>query len=178
MATVLIAYGTTEGQTSKIAQHMAARLEQQGHKAQTVLAGDAIDKDLAAYDVVAVGASMHEGRYQREVRRFVKAHRAALEAARTAFFSVSLGAASDDPQEHARVETVIGEFCSGCDWTPTMTRSFAGALRYTQYSWLKRKAMLHIVTKEGGPTDTSQDFEYTNWDDVSRFADELVEPLQ
>ena len=38
--------------------------------------------------------------------------------------------------------------------------------------------MLHIVAKEGGPTDASQDFEYTNWDAVSRFADELVEPLQ
>ncbi len=178
MASILIAYGTTEGQTAKIAQHISAHLEQLGHAAQTVLAGETIDKDLAGYDVVAVGASMHEGRYQREVRRFVKAHRAALGATRTAFFSVSLGAASDDPQEQARVEKVIGEFCSSCDWTPTVTRSFAGALRYTQYSWLKRQVMLHIVTKEGGPTDTSQDFEYTNWDEVSRFADELVEPLQ
>jgi menaquinone-dependent protoporphyrinogen oxidase len=178
MARILIAYGTTEGQTAKIAQHIRACLEELGHTAQTELAGELIDADLAGFDVVAIGASMHEGRYQRDVRRFVKAHRIALGATRTAFFSVSLGAASDDPNEQVRVEKVMAEFCTDCDWTPTLTRSFAGALRYTQYSWLKRQIMLHIVAKEGGPTDASQDFEYTDWDEVSRFADELVEPLQ
>ena len=178
MASILIAYGTTEGQTAKIAQHIGARLEQLGHTAQTQLAGDVVDQDLDGFDVIAIGASMHEGRYQRDVRRFVKGHRAALGGKRTAFFSVSLGAASDDPNEQARVEKVMAEFCSNCDWTPTLTRSFAGALRYTQYSWLKRQIMLHIVAKEGGPTDASQDFEYTDWDAVSGFADDLVEPLQ
>ncbi|MDJ0929245.1 MAG: menaquinone-dependent protoporphyrinogen IX dehydrogenase [Gammaproteobacteria bacterium] len=175
MANILIVYGTTEGQTAKIAQHIGARLEQQGHEATSMLASDAMEMDLAGYDPVVVGASVHEGRYQKDVRQFVEAHQATLEPRRTAFFSVSLGAVSADPQERAEVDKLMQEFCSSCGWTPSLTRSFAGALRYTQYSWLKRQVMRHIVAKEGGPTDTTQDFEFTDWDDVSRFAEELVD---
>jgi menaquinone-dependent protoporphyrinogen oxidase len=33
--------------------------------------------------------------------------------------------------------------------------------------------MLRIVRKAGGDTDTSRDYEYTNWTDVRAFADEF-----
>ncbi len=174
MSRVLIAYGTTEGQTAKIAGHIGERLKQLGHEATVVLASEAGDLELADFDAVIVGASLHEGRYQREVRRFIEAHRAVPDGMPGAFFSVSLGAVSDDPAERAEVEEAMQKFCSSCGWQPTVMRSFAGALRYTQYSWLKRKIMQHIVAKEGGPTDSTQDFEFTDWEDVSRFAEEIV----
>ena len=174
MARVLITYGTTEGQTAKIARHIADRLRQLGHEPNVVLAGEAGDIDPAGYDSVIVGASMHEGHYQRDVRRFVESHRSALASVRSAFFSVSLGAVSADPDERAEIEAIMDKFCADCGWTPDDKRSFAGALRYTQYSWLKRKLMQQIVAKEGGPTDASQDFEFTDWDAVGRFAEEFV----
>jgi menaquinone-dependent protoporphyrinogen oxidase len=175
MVRVLIAYGTTEGQTAKIARRLADCVKRLGHEADVTLAGEAGDRDLADYDLVVVGASMHEGRYQREVRLFIESNRAALGSMPGAFFSVSLGAASDKPAEQAEVEQVMRQFCTDCGWEPTQTRSFAGALRYTQYSWLKRKIMQHIVAKEGGPIDPTQDFEFTDWDDVDRFAAEIVD---
>ena len=49
----------------------------------------------------------------------------------------------------------------------------AGALRYTHYNWLKRWMMKRIVTKAGGNTDTSRDYEYTDWAAVRAFADEF-----
>ncbi len=51
-----------------------------------------------------------------------------------------------------------------------MTLPVAGALRYSQYGLLKRVVMRRIAGKESGDTDTSRDYEYTNWDDVAMFA--------
>jgi len=178
MAKVLIAYGTTEGQTAKIARHLADRVVELGHETDAMLAGEAGETDPAGYDAVVIGASMHEGRYQGEVRRFIESHRAILEGMPGAFFSVSLGAVSDDPAERAEVEEAMRQFCSGCGWEPTLTCSLGGALRYTQYSWLKRKIMQHIAGKEGGPTDPTQDFEFTDWDEVDRFAEGFVTDAQ
>jgi menaquinone-dependent protoporphyrinogen oxidase len=50
-------------------------------------------------------------------------------------------------------------------------------LLYTRYGVLKRWAMRRIVAKAGGDTDTSRDYEYTNWDEVVRFARAFAEGL-
>jgi menaquinone-dependent protoporphyrinogen oxidase len=38
--------------------------------------------------------------------------------------------------------------------------------------------MKTITRRRGGPTDTSQDYEYTDWDAVDRFAEDLAEALE
>jgi menaquinone-dependent protoporphyrinogen oxidase len=50
----------------------------------------------------------------------------------------------------------------------------AGALLYTQYGWLTRWFMKRIVTKAGGDTDTTRDYEYTDWNDLRTFAREFA----
>jgi menaquinone-dependent protoporphyrinogen oxidase len=35
-----------------------------------------------------------------------------------------------------------------------------------------------ISQKEGGPADTSRDYEYTDWDQVARFADRYAGTLK
>ena len=41
---------------------------------------------------------------------------------------------------------------------------------YTQYGWFKRRVMRAIVKREGGDTDMSHDYEYTDWNAVDQFA--------
>ncbi|MBN1237679.1 MAG: menaquinone-dependent protoporphyrinogen IX dehydrogenase [Gammaproteobacteria bacterium] len=174
MAKVLIVYGTTEGQTAKIAEHLADAGRRLGHTVDVRHAPDvAADTDPARYDGVLVGASVHEGRYQRAVREFIERHSQALAARPSGFFSVSLAAASRDPAEREAIERIAANFEEGAGWAPQRTASFAGALKYTQYSWLKRALMKYISGKEGGDTDTSRDFEYTDWDAVTRFAEDF-----
>ena len=171
MARILILYGTTEGQTAKIAQFMADVGGKLGEQVDVANIADLPETlELLRYDAVLLGGSLHEHHYQRALGAFVARHRAWLAAHRTGFFSVSLGAASRDPAEHVEVRKLMGEFTKGLGWSPGLTASFAGALKYTQYSWLKRMLMKHIAKKEGGSTDTSVDHEYTNWDDVREFA--------
>jgi menaquinone-dependent protoporphyrinogen oxidase len=171
MAKVLIVYGTTEGHTAKVAQHIGDIGLRLGHQVSVAHAPDVSDGDLKAFDAVIVGASLHEGRYQRAVRDFVDRHKAFLTSHPSAFFSVSLAAASHDPDERAEARRIAEEFVSHTGWTPNEIASFAGALKYTQYSWFKRAVMKHIAAQEGGDVDTSQDFEYTDWADVALFAD-------
>lgn len=52
-------------------------------------------------------------------------------------------------------------------------RAVKGALPYTRYNWLK-KIMKRIVSKAGGDTDTTRDYEYTDWDDLRVFAREFA----
>jgi menaquinone-dependent protoporphyrinogen oxidase len=171
MSRILIAYGTTEGQTAKIAHHIADAGRELGHIVDAVHAADlAHVSSLDEYSAAMLGASLHEGRYQRDVAELIKSKSAWLSAHPSAFFSVSLGAASSDPHEVTEVERIMHDFLEHNGWKPGMTASFAGALKYTQYNWLKRALMKHISKKEGGATDTSRDYEYTDWAAVTTFA--------
>ena len=55
-------------------------------------------------------------------------------------------------------------------WAPVLSASIAGAINYTKYNFLLKAFMKRASAKNGGSTDTSRDHEYTNWDEVDRFA--------
>jgi hypothetical protein len=52
-----------------------------------------------------------------------------------------------------------------------------GALRYSEYSPLKRFVVRLFVRLAGGDGETSRDHEYTDWRAVAQFADRFAEPL-
>lgn len=175
MARVLLVYGTTEGQTRKIAQRIAAELEKLGHDVElrdSTTIADPMTK--GAFDAVMIGASVYQGRHQTAVQHFVSANLAVLEQLPTAFFSVSLVASSSDPEDRKDAEDLIEAFCEKTGWRPALTRTIPGALRYTEYDFLKRWIMKLIVRHYSGPTDSSRDYEFTDWDDVARFAQEFA----
>jgi menaquinone-dependent protoporphyrinogen oxidase len=174
---VLVAYGTTEGQTAKIAQHIGDTLRRLGHEATVRHAAEIEAGEPMKCAGTIVGGSLHEGRYQRAVLDFIERNRDLLRSHPSAFFSVSLAAASRDPEERDEPLRIAREATARAGWTPSRIASFAGALKYTQYSWLKRMLMKRIAGKEGGATDTSRDFEYTNWQDVDRFVSDFAKDL-
>jgi menaquinone-dependent protoporphyrinogen oxidase len=52
--------------------------------------------------------------------------------------------------------------------------TLGGALRYTQYGFLKRFLMKQISRRHNGPTDTSRDYEFTDWQRVDRFVERVL----
>ena len=44
--------------------------------------------------------------------------------------------------------------------------------------WLKRMVMRSIVRKEGGDIDTSQDYEYTDWESLWTFVGSFLEVVE
>jgi menaquinone-dependent protoporphyrinogen oxidase len=172
MAEILLYYGTSEGQTERIADHVAEELRAGGHDV-TVANADATAADPQDYDGVLLGASVHRGSHQRPVERFARDYSADLDAMPSGFFSVSLSAASEDGSGRADARRVRDEFLETVGWTPDVTTTVAGALKYSEYGWITRFVMKRIARTEGGDTDTSRDYEYTDWDAVDAFADEF-----
>ena len=172
---LLIVYASTEGQTAKIAERMAAVVHGLDHSAELVNVDRlAADFDLHCYDAVVVGASVHMGQHQQSVVNFVKKHLAELQTMPSAFVSVTLSAAQADAAGQRAAEACIDRFLMETDWQPDKTAHFAGALKYSKYGLLKRFIMKRIAKRAGGDTDTSQDYEYTDWNAVVNFTRDFV----
>ncbi len=171
MARVLILYGTTDGHTRKIATAMAGVLTGEGSRVDTFDAKDvASDIRPEDYDGVIVAASIHLGGYQRAVRRWVRDHAEQLNRRRGAFVSVCLGILEQRAEAQREVREIMARFLADSGWSPTQSTTVAGALLYTKYGWLKKWIIRRIVAKAGGDTDTTRDFEYTDWNELRAFA--------
>ena len=169
MARILVLFGTTEGQTAKVAAAIAATLRTCGVSVDVVEAGT-LPADAEAYDAVVVAASVHAGGYQRAVGRWIRAHAGALGTRPTAFVSVCLGVLQADSKVQRHVNDIASRFVSEAAWHPSVIKIVAGALPYSRYNWFKRWMMRRIVAKAGGDTDTSRDYEYTDWADLQAFS--------
>ena len=169
MAHVLVAYATTEGQTEKVARRVAEELEATGHDADLANLDDA-DPSPDGYDGVVVGASVHAGGFQRAVTRFAEVNAPDLSARPSAFFFLSLTAADDAEESRAAVAELGEAMEAETGWHPDEMAAFAGALRYSEYGPIKRFVMRRIARSYDGGTDTSRDYEYTDWDEVAAFA--------
>ena len=169
---ILLVYGTTEGQTQKLASFVSERLNGQGHQVTNVSACE-VDTHLdpGRFDAVLIAASVHLGRYQAAVIEFVRKHRAAISGRANAFLSVSLSAAGDEPDDIGGLEKCVANFVQASGWRPQLVHHVAGAFRYSAYGLLTRYVMKYKAYRRRAPTDTHHDYELTDWDDVARFAD-------
>jgi menaquinone-dependent protoporphyrinogen oxidase len=171
MATFSIVYGTGEGQTAKVAERIGTAIRERGHDATV---RDVTDADPATVfdgaDAILVGSSIHVGTHTDAIRSFVATNTERLQSLPTAFFQVSLSSAADDPDRQAEAARYVTEFTDETGWNPDRIGLFGGALRYSKYGFLKRLLMKRIASDATGDTDTSRDYEYTDWDEVDAFA--------
>jgi menaquinone-dependent protoporphyrinogen oxidase len=96
--------------------------------------------------------------------------------------SVCLTAADDTDESRDATRRYIDEFLDETGWTPRKSKTFAGALQYREYDFATRLLVRLMMRKAGHPTDISQDYDYTDWGAVDRFAHECsamvaVDPL-
>ena len=188
MLPVLILYATREGQTRRIAEHLAAAIRAADWGADALdvreLPGDF---DLGKYSAAVLAASIHLGKHEREMIAFVRERRSALEAMPAAFLSISLSEAGAEMETNAHdvrlqaardVQRLIDEFFEQTGWHPARVKPVAGALAYTKYNALVRLVMKHIAKKEGGSTDTHHDHEYTDWVALDQFVVEFLSAVK
>ncbi len=173
MANLTMVYATEEGQTRKIVEFIAEEARKEGHNVSVLDVASPLTEDPPpTYDGLLVASAVHAGRHEGEAERFIVRHLDLLQSRPSAFLSVSLGAAKTErlPDVREGVET----FLEGTGWSPDLVDFIAGALRYTKYGAAKRWLMKRIAAKEGLPTDTSTDHEFTDWSEVQAFARRFV----
>jgi menaquinone-dependent protoporphyrinogen oxidase len=175
MSRFLVIHASNHGHTAKIAERIAATLEQDGAAVDLCRLGDG-HRDPAPrdYDAVVVGASIHAGHHQQAVVEWAERHRAALTQLPSAFFSVCLTAADDTEESRAATRAYLDDFAERTGWTPDRMTTFAGALQYREYEFVTRLMIRLMMRRAGHPTDASRDYDYTDWDAVERWAQELA----
>ncbi len=176
MARVLILFASIDGQTERIAARICELLRQAQHSVVMQSVGDT-PAPVGDCDAVLVGGAIRYGHYPRALEDWVREQRAALDERPNAFFSVCLSAGGPGARP-AVARGYIEDFLGRTGWRPESTASLAGALRYRQYNPFIRFLMRLIVGAAGGETDTSRDYEYTDWAAVDRLAAEFARRLQ
>jgi len=174
MSRILIAYASSHGQTRKIAGALAADLRRYGHVVELAAALTSPPPPVQDYDAVILGSCVQFGTHARPIIDYITANRVELQETPSYFFSVSMstaGAHALDPRGY------LERLFASTQWRPREAIAFAGGLPYRQYGFLLRTVMKLISRYEGHSTDTSRDHEYTDWEQVKRFAASIAADL-
>ena len=168
---ILVVFHTVEGQTAHIAERITSQLRDAGDTVDVAETREAPAPDL--YDAVVVGDSIHAAHHSRQLVHYLKEHTLALNTMPAALFQVSLMSANPDEEHTATAQGLVHDLIGKTRFEPDIVGLFAGALVYTKYGWFKRRLMRSIVKREGGDTDMSHDYEYTDWEAVDHFAHDV-----
>jgi menaquinone-dependent protoporphyrinogen oxidase len=181
---VAVFFATREGQTSKIANRIAEHLRAKRVTVDIVnVRTQAAPPDWSAYATAFVAASVHTGRHEREMIEFVRRSRDELRRIGAVFISVSMSEAGAEDmhasaerreRSSADAQRMVDVFIKETGWKPERYLRVAGALLYTHYNFLVRFVMKRISRQNGGPTDTSRDYEFTDWPSLDQFVDEVL----
>jgi menaquinone-dependent protoporphyrinogen oxidase len=182
-----VLFATREGHTKRIAEHIVTDLLTLGFDVDLLTVRRPLPFSLSHYSAAILAASVHGGNHEKEMVHFVRDHRSELDGLTTAFISVTLSEAGAEmsnktPAEHAQfvqdVDMMLGKFFSETRWLPTVAKPVAGALLYSHYNFLVRLIMKRIARKAGAATDTSRDYDYTDWRALDKFVEEFAKKIR
>ena len=179
MARVVVVFGTTDGQTARIARHIVDVLRAEQHSVDLFdIRAPVPARPFTGVDAAVLAGSVRMGKFQRPLRDFAREHREILARIPTAFVAVSLSAARTSEPARREVRKTVARFIQETGFTPGTVLPVAGALLYTKYGFFTRLAIRLISKMAGGDTDTSRDYEYTDWIALSGFARTLASQLR
>ena len=167
MAHTLLLYSTNYGLSKRICERIASSLLARGALCTVAAITDEVDP--AAFDAIVIGASIRHGKHSPAVLEFIRARHALLAARPSALFSVNLvarKAGRNTPQNNPYLKRLLAQ----SQWTPALTGVFAGELDYSRYGPFDRHMMRLVMWINKGPTDLSTKVQFTDWDEVERFA--------
>jgi len=171
MFTSLIIFSTTDGHTKKICEKIVNFLNNE--KLVKIASLDEATKfDLSEFQRIIIGASIRYGKHSRELYKFIKLNKRILDQKQSVFFSVNVVARKSE-KNTPETNPYIKKFLKVSKWQPKKLGVFAGKVDYPSYNIFDKYIIKLIMFITGGPTDTSQSYEFTDWSKVEDFAKEL-----
>jgi menaquinone-dependent protoporphyrinogen oxidase len=172
VAHTLLLYSTNYGLSKRICERIQAHVQQRGGQASVCpLLEPGVDP--AGFDAIVIGASIRHGKHSPAVLDFIRAHETLLETRPSALFSVNLVARKplkNTPQTNPYLRRLIAQ----SPWKPKLAAVFAGELDYSRYGPVDKYMMRLVMWINRGPTDFASKVQYTDWQQVDRFAEEVV----
>jgi len=171
MFSSLIIFSTTDGHTKKICERIVNFLNNE-KLVKIVSLEEATKLDLSEFQRIIVGASIRYGKHSKELYKFIKLNKRILDQKESVFFSVNVVARKYE-KNTPETNPYIKKFLKVSKWQPKKLGVFAGKVDYPSYNILDKYIIKLIMFITGGPTDTSQSYEFTDWSKVEDFAKEL-----
>jgi menaquinone-dependent protoporphyrinogen oxidase len=155
------------GHSAHIARKICTSINEAGGRCEMMDLNEAVHEgiDWDSFDLVALGAPVLYGTYDKSVFAFIRDHQAQLEAKRSSFFNVSVVARTP---EKATVEgnRYMQKFLELATWKPRDLKVIAGNIDYPSVGRLDTLLIQMIMMLTRGPTDRNAVIDYTNWDHV------------
>ncbi len=164
----LLIYSTVDGQTEAICKRMASCAKNTNVDVMSI----SNVRNLNDYKTIIIGASIRYGKYRNEVYNFINENFLVLDSKKNAFFSVNVVARKPEKNSPDTNPYVI-KFLEKINWKPKNIEVFAGKIDYPKYKFIDKYSIKFIMWVTKGPTDTSQSYEFTDWNKVEAFAENL-----
>ena len=167
----LIIYSSTDGQTKKICEKIKENLPS-GNKFKLISLDEALNFNLEKCEKIIIGASIRYGRHNKKVLDFIIKNKNILDLKKTAFFSVNVVARKEEKSTPGTNPYVLS-FLKKTNWKPNKLSVFAGKVDYPNYNFINKIVIRFIMMITKGPTDINNSYEFTNWENVRKFAKEV-----
>ena len=174
MANFLIIYSSTDGHTVKICSVLRTVIQANAHQVTVVSVEDSVRVDLQTYDTIIVGASIRYGKHNQQITNFINSNQLILDSKKNAFFSVNIVARKPE-KNLPETNPYMRKFLKRIPWKPKKLAVFAGKLDYPKYGYFDRMMIRLIMLITGGPTDPSTVVEFTDWQKVEIFGQQVSE---
>ena len=171
MSDFLIIYSSTDGHTKTICDKIINFLND-GSLVKLVSLDEAAKFNLIEYNKIIIGDSIRYGKHSKKLYKFIKLNKKILEEKKSTFFSVNVVARKPE-KNTPDTNPYIKKFLKISKWKPERIGVFAGKVDYPNYNFFDKYIIKLIMFITGGPTDTSQSYEFTDWSKVDDFAKEL-----
>lgn len=169
MTKVLFLYSGVYGHTRRISERIRAKLVELGLEVELhpVAERSAEPED---FDAILLGAAIRNGKHNPAVLDFIARNTDVLKQKPSAFFSVNLVARKPE-KNTPETNPYTKAFVEKSPWQPDLLGVFGGDLDYQRYNAFDRNVIRFIMWLTKGPTDPQTKAEYTDWDQVERFAE-------
>jgi menaquinone-dependent protoporphyrinogen oxidase len=165
-------YASVDGQTAKISEEIRSDFYKAGREIELYNIED-FDKNVEEFDTLIIGSSIRYGVHNEAIIDFIEKNTEKLEAIKSIFFSVNLVARKPEKNE-ATTNPYVVKFFEKIKWRPLKVAVFAGMLDYKKYGFWDRKMIQLIMWITKGPTNSDAKIEYTDWNKVHEFSQELI----
>jgi menaquinone-dependent protoporphyrinogen oxidase len=164
---LLIVYHSEFGSTEQIAFQIHDWLQEWGYSS-VVCRHNEFDP-LEEYQAVIAGCPIYGGEMDKQFLSFVSQHAHLWNQLPGMFFMVSLTKAGNDEKSLRELQQIRESISTKTGWHPTVSVDVAGTCWYKKYNFFMRWVLKRINKKSGGNTDTSQNHEYTDWEQLMMF---------
>ena len=160
---LLIVYGSIEGQTEKIARYIEDLAIKRGEDVRVIdTQNRTSDADFTGVDTVILAASVHERWHPERFEVFVTTEQKNLDLRRTLMISVSMNAAF--PEGHEDAQDCLEEMKMRTELDPDSEMLVAGAIRAKHYDYYATQVLRHVVLRGRNFDPSVQEHEFTDWD--------------